>query len=157
LGAARLRGPGFYLGSTIGDFGPLLLLPVGAAAPARLGSRRSGRLDTSPDLACLAVWALAAPVLATAAVTKLPWYPHLSYPGIALLLALSAHRLAQAVSGRSSVQAALLAVAVAVLAWRLPADLLWPAEARYRGLAGAVRGGGRAGPRVAGVPGAALH
>lgn len=81
------------------------------------------------------MWSLAAPVLATASASKLPWYAYLSYPGIALLLAVSAHRLAQAVSERSSIRSTLLAASVLVLVWRMPADRVWPAEKQYRGLA----------------------
>lgn len=129
------RGPGYYLSSTVRDFGPLLLLPAGAVAAGWLASRRGWR-PARHDVACLVVWSLAAPVLATASASKLPWYAYLSYPGIALLLAVSAHRLAQAVSDRRSVQSAILAASVLVLVWRLPADRVWPAEAQYRGLTG---------------------
>lgn len=136
---SHVQGPGFYLTNTVQDFGPLLLLPAGAAAAVWLASRR-GRLPSQRlsghDLACLIAWSFAAPVLATASASKLPWYIYLSYPGIALLLAVSAHRLAQAVSDRRSVQTALLAATVLVLVWRLPADRIWPAEAQYRGLGG---------------------
>jgi len=131
---AHVRGTGFYLASTVKDFGPLLLLPAGAVA-AGIASRRGWR-PSRHDVACLAVWSLAAPVLATASVSKVPWYAYLSYPGIALLLAVSAKSLAQAVSDRRSVEAAFLAATLLVLVWRLPAGRVWPAEAKYRGPAG---------------------
>ncbi len=133
------QGPGYYLASVADDFGPLLLLPAGAAVAVWLTSRQ-GRLSSQHpsrhDVACLAVWSLAAPVLATASATKLPWYAYLSYPGIALALAVSARSLAQAVSGRRAVQSALLTATVLVLVWRLPAGRVWPAEAQYRGPGG---------------------
>ena len=92
------RGSGLLPGTTLRDFGPLLLLPVAAGV---LAFRNGWRLSRH-DIVCLAVWALAAPVLATASASKLPWYTYLSYPGIALLLAVSA----QSLSERKSVQAA---------------------------------------------------
>jgi hypothetical protein len=116
----KTAGPGFYLGTTVHDFGPLLLLPVAFAFRRRR------------DIACLAVWALAAPVLATASAGKLPWYAYLSYPGIALLLAVSA----QSLSERKAIRAALMAAVVLVLAWRIPESEVWPAKAGYRGLTG---------------------
>ncbi len=124
----KLEGPGYYLKTTVGDFGPLLLLPVVAGG---LAFRRGWR-PSRHDFACLAVWALAAPVLATASASKLTWYSYLSYPGIALLVAVSA----QSLSERKAVQAAMLAACVLVLAWRIPAGEVWPREAQYRGLTG---------------------
>lgn len=139
LSKAHVRGPRFYLKSTVKDFGPLLLLPVGAALAAGitagLASRRGWR-PSRHDVACLVVWSLAAPVLATASVSKVHWYAYLSYPGIALLLGASAEILAQAVSDRRSVHAAFLAATVLVLLWRLPADRIWPSQAMYRSPAG---------------------
>ncbi|HEX5716830.1 MAG TPA: glycosyltransferase family 39 protein, partial [Thermoanaerobaculia bacterium] len=132
----KVEGPGYYLATTVRDFGPLLLLPVAAGALAFRKGRRPSRRPSRHEVACLAVWALAAPVLATASASKLPWYTYLSYPGIALLLAVSAKSLAQAVSARRSVQAALLAAVALVLVWRLPAGRVWPAEAQYRGPGG---------------------
>lgn len=108
------EGPDFYLRSLARDFGPLLLLPL-----LLLYRRR-------PELVRIAVWALAAPALATLASSKLPWYAYLSYPGIALLLAVSARSLPKV-----AVPAALL-----LLAWWIPFQRVWPAEARYRGLTG---------------------
>ncbi len=134
---AHVRGAGFYLASTGKDFGPLLLLPIGAAVAAGLASRRGWR-PSRHDVACLVVWSLAAPVLATASVSKTHWYAYLSYPGIALLLGVSVKSLARAVSERRSVQAAFLAAAVLVLVWRLPADRVWPVKTRSRGPAGRV-------------------
>lgn len=139
LGRDHIAGRDFYLSSVARDFGPLLLLPVGAAAAGWIALRRGrpGSTPASPhDIACVVVWALAAPLLATVSVNKLPWYAYLSYPGIALLLAASAHRLARAASDRRAVQAALAAAVVLVLAWRLPADQLWPAAAQRRGPSG---------------------
>jgi 4-amino-4-deoxy-L-arabinose transferase-like glycosyltransferase len=124
----KLEGPGYYLKTTVRDFGPLLLLPVAAGV---LAFRRGWRLSRY-DIVCLAVWALAAPVLATASASKLPWYTYLSYPGIALLLAVSA----QSLSERKAVQTAMLAACVLALAWRIPAGEVWPKEAKYRGLTG---------------------
>lgn len=117
------QGPGYYLLALLHDFGPLWLLPLA-------GWLASGR--ERQEMANLLVWALAAPVLATASSSKLAWYAYLSYPGIALLLAVSAQRLAQ----RRAVQAALLAATVLVLAWRLPVSGIFPAQAEYRGLPG---------------------
>lgn len=134
----KLEGPGFYLRSVADDFGPLLLLPLGALAVGWLVSRQ-GWKPSRQDVACLVAWSLVAPVLATASASKLPWYAYLSYPGIALLVAVSARLLVQAVSERRSVQAALLAAVLLVVAWRawrMPLDLVWPAEAKYHGLAG---------------------
>lgn len=132
------QGPWYYPLCLARDFGPLWLLAAGAAAAGGWASRRGGKPaeDSNRDFACLAVWSLAAPLLATASASKLEWYIFLSYPGIALLLAVSAQRLAQSVSGRRPVQAPILAAGVLVLAWWLPADRVWPAQARYRGLPG---------------------
>lgn len=124
----------FYLTSTVKDFGPLLLMPLGAAAAAGLAARRGWR-PSGHDVACVVAWSLVAPVLATASVSKVPWYAYLSYPGIALLLAASAQCLAQAVSDRRSIRAALLAGVVLVLVWRISAERVWPAEVQYRGAA----------------------
>lgn len=139
LGRHHIKGPDYYLASTTRDFGPLLLLPVGAAAAGWLALRR-GRHPAQPlsthEVTCLVAWALAAPALATVSANKLEWYAYLSYPGIALLLAVSARRLAQAASERTYVQATLLAATVLVLVWRLPADRLWPAEPQYKNLTG---------------------
>jgi 4-amino-4-deoxy-L-arabinose transferase-like glycosyltransferase len=140
LGKKHIKGPDFYLAGTTRDFGPLLLLPVGAVAAGWLASRRGRRpLPFTPsrhEVACLVAWALAAPALATISANKLEWYAYLSYPGIALLLAVSARRLTQAASDRTSVQSALLAAMALVLVWRMPADRLWPAEPQYQNLAG---------------------
>jgi 4-amino-4-deoxy-L-arabinose transferase-like glycosyltransferase len=132
------QGPGYYLASTMRDFGPLWLLPVGAVAAGWWAARRGRPLSnvSGHDVACIVTWSLAAPVLATASASKLAWYAYLSYPGIALLLALSAQRLARAVSGRRAVQAAILAATVPVLALWLPIHEVWPAQAEYRGLPG---------------------
>jgi 4-amino-4-deoxy-L-arabinose transferase-like glycosyltransferase len=132
------QGPEYYLVRMARDFGPLWLLPLGGLAAGWWASRqgRPPRDASYPDAACLAAWSLAAPVLATASASKLEWYAFLSYPGIALLLAWSAQRLARAVSGRRAVQAALLATSLLVLAWWLPVHLIWPAQAGYRGLPG---------------------
>ncbi|MES1242224.1 MAG: glycosyltransferase family 39 protein [Acidobacteriota bacterium] len=117
-----LEGPWFYLESLLRDFGPLLLLPI-----AWLASRRNHR-----EMTGLAVWALAAPVLATASASKLAWYAYLSYPGIALLLAVSA----QEISERKAFRAALAAASLAALALWLPVRAIWPEQAEYRGLPG---------------------
>ncbi len=151
----KLEGPGFYLKSVAGDFGPLLLLPLGALAVAWFVSRRGWR-PSRHDVACLAAWSLVAPVLATASASKLPWYAYLSYPGIALLVAVSARLLAQAVSDRRSVQATFLAAAVLVVAWRAwrtPFDLVWPAEAQYHGITGRLWEIARDDPDIVLVPG----
>jgi len=68
--------------------------------------------------------------------SDLPWYPYLSYPGLALLLGFAASELAAAVSLRPWVRAALLALVVATAAWRLPVREIWPREPQYRTLAG---------------------
>jgi 4-amino-4-deoxy-L-arabinose transferase-like glycosyltransferase len=130
------QGPGYYARSVAQDFGPLLLLPAGAAALELFASRRRGWRSPRYEVTLLLVWSLAAPVLGTASISKLPWYAYTSYPGIALLLAVSADRLAQAVSGRRAVQSALLAAIALVHAGRIPVDRVWPAEAQYHGLAG---------------------
>lgn len=148
----KLEGPDFYLGSVAADFGPLLLLPVAALAAGWLASRK-GWKPSRQDVACLVSWSLAAPVLATASASKLPWYAYLSYPGIALLVAASARVLAQAVSGRRSVQAALLAAVVLVPALRMPYELVWPAEPQYQGLTGRLWEIARDDPHVVLVPG----
>ena len=114
------EGPDFYLRSLARDFGPLLLLPV-------LGLfYRKGWRPPRPELLCITVWALAAPALATLASSKLPWYAYLSYPGIALLLAVSARSLSKVA----------IPAALVLLAWWIPFQRVWPSEARYRGLTG---------------------
>ncbi len=148
---SHVKGTGFYIKSTVKDFGPLLLLPVGAAAAAGLASRRGWR-PSRHEVAGLVVWSLAAPVLATASVSKVPWYAYLSYPGIALLVAVSAQSLARTVSDRRSVRWALLAAVVLVHAGRIPAERVWPAEAQYRGQAGRLWEVARR-DRIAVVPG----
>jgi hypothetical protein len=135
LDLAHVQGPSYLLESTFRDFGPLLLLPAGAVA-ARWFASRKGKQPWSYDATCLAVWSLAAPLLASASLSKLPWYAYLSYPGMALFLAMSAHSLAGAVSGRRAVQTAFLAACAALLGGRVPAGAVWPAEAQYRGLTG---------------------
>ncbi|MFL6289901.1 MAG: ArnT family glycosyltransferase [Thermoanaerobaculia bacterium] len=144
----KTAGPGYYLRTTARDFGPLLLLPIAAGALAFRRGWRPSRQHAA-DMACLAVWALAAPVLATASAGKLPWYAYLSYPGIALLVAVSA----QAVSERRAVRAALLAACVLALAWRIPAGEVWPVEARYRGLTGRLWEIASRDPEIVVVPG----
>lgn len=141
----KLEGPGYYLTTTVSDFGPLLLLPLAAGALAFRGGWRPSRYD----FACLAVWALAAPVLATASASKLPWYTYLSYPGIALLLAVSARSLSE----RKAVQAALLAACILALGWRIPAGEVWPEEPRYRGLTGRLWEIASRDPEIVVVPG----
>jgi 4-amino-4-deoxy-L-arabinose transferase-like glycosyltransferase len=139
INAYHVQGPGYYAITVARDFGPLLLLPAGLFALKALASRRGWRFprhETRYEIALLAVWALAAPVLGTASISKRPWYAYMSYPGIALLLAVSGDRLARAVSGRRSVQTALLAAIPLVHAGRIPAGSVWPAEGQYRGLAG---------------------
>jgi 4-amino-4-deoxy-L-arabinose transferase-like glycosyltransferase len=144
----KLEGPGYYLTTTVDDFGPLLLLPLAASALAFRRGWRPSRHNVS-DIACLAVWALAAPVLATASASKLPWYTYLSYPGIALLLAVSAKSLSE----RKAVQAALLAVCVLALAWRIPAGEVWIEEPQYRGLTGRLWEIASLDPEIVVVPG----
>ncbi|HTG33242.1 MAG TPA: glycosyltransferase family 39 protein [Thermoanaerobaculia bacterium] len=139
ISAYHVQGPGYYAITVARDFGPLLLLPACLFALKVFASRRgwkSPRYEARYEVALLVVWALAAPVLGTASISKRPWYAYLSYPGIALLLAVSGDRLARAVSGRRSVQAALLAAIPLIHAGRIPAGSVWPAEGRYRGLAG---------------------
>jgi 4-amino-4-deoxy-L-arabinose transferase-like glycosyltransferase len=135
IAASHVQGPGYYPVTLAQDFGPLLLLPAGAAILQFFASRR-GWKPPRHEVTLLLVWALAAPVLGTASISKRPWYAYMSYPGIALLLAVSGDRLARAVSGRQSVQSALLAGVALVHAGRIPSGLVWPAEAQYRGLAG---------------------
>lgn len=72
---AHVQNPSYYLTSTARDFGPLLLLPIGAAAAGWLASRKGRQLSPNlsrHDVACLVAWSLAAPVLATASASKLP-------------------------------------------------------------------------------------
>jgi len=144
-------GPGYYLETTVHDFGPLLLLPVAAGALAfRRGWRFSSHdVSNVSNIACLAVWALAAPVLATPSAGKFPWYAYLSYPGIALLAAVSA----QSLSERKAVQAAVLAACVLALALRIPAGEVWPAEVQYRGLTGRLWEVAMRDPEIVVVPG----
>ncbi|MFP5287438.1 MAG: ArnT family glycosyltransferase [Thermoanaerobaculia bacterium] len=141
----KLEGPGYYLATTARDFGPLLLLPVAAGALLF----RKGWRPSRYDVVCLAVWALAAPVLATASASKLPWYTYLSYPGTALLLAVSARSLSE----RKAVQAAVLAICVLLLAWRLPVQEAWPEEPQYRGLTGRLWEIAMKDPEIVVVPG----
>jgi hypothetical protein len=98
---------------------------------------------------CLAIWALIAPVLATASASKLPWYTYLSYPGMALLIAVSA----QSLSERKAVRAAVLAACVLAFVWRIPAEKVWPEEARYRGLTGRLWEIASKDPEIVVVPG----
>ena len=135
IAASHVQGPSYYPMSLAQDFGPLLLLPAGAAALALFVARRGWKSPTY-EITLLLVWALAAPVLGTLSISKRPWYAYTSYPGIALLLAVSGDRLARAVSSRRSVQSALLAATALVHAARIPADLVWPEEAQRRGLVG---------------------
>jgi 4-amino-4-deoxy-L-arabinose transferase-like glycosyltransferase len=135
INAYHVQGPGYYAVTVAEDFGPLLLLPACLVALKLFASRR-GWKSPPYEIALLAVWALAAPVLGTVSISKRPWYAYMSYPGIALLLAVSGDRLARAVSGRRSVQAALLAAIPLIQAGRIPAGSVWPAQGRYRGLAG---------------------
>lgn len=156
LGEAHVQGPGYYLATTARDFGPLLLLPVGAAVAAGFAVGKGPR-PSAHDTACLLAWALAAPLLATASASKLAWYTYLSYPGIALLLAVSARRLARSVTERTPVQAALLSSILLWLGWRLPATQVWPAEAQYRGPTGRLWEIASRDPRIAVVPGAGFR
>lgn len=156
LGDAHVQGPSFFLTTTLHDFGPLLLLPVGAAV-AGWFARRRGKQPSPYDLTCPVVWSLTAPILATASLSKLPWYVYLSYPGIALLLAVSAQGVAQAVSGWKAVQTAALAACAAVLIWRLRIDDVWPAKAQYRGVAGRLWELAGRNPDVVLVPGPAFR
>ena len=135
IAASHIQGPGYYPMTVARDFGPLLLLPAGAVVLGFFAARRRWKAPRY-EVTLLLVWALAAPALGTASISKRPWYAYLSYPGIALLLAVSGDRLARAVSDRRSVQSALLAGIALIHAARIPADVVWPAEARYRGLAG---------------------
>jgi 4-amino-4-deoxy-L-arabinose transferase-like glycosyltransferase len=136
IAASHVQVPGYYPMTLAQDFGPLLLLPAGAAALALLAARRGGWKSPRYEITLLLAWALAAPVLGTASVSKRPWYAYTSYPGMALFLAVSGDRLARAVSGRRSVQSALLAAVALVHAARIPADLVWPEEPQRRGLVG---------------------
>jgi len=117
-----IEGP-FYYGERLArDFGPLLLVPAAAAALAL--ARKRG---VSNDAACFVVWGLGAPILASVSAGKHPWYLYLSYPGVALVVAISA----QAISRRPPVRAAVLGAVVLVAAWRLPLREGWPADSRY--------------------------
>ena len=136
IAASHVQGPGYYPMTLAQDFGPLLLLPAGAAVVAFFASRRGGRKSPPYEITLLLVWALAAPVLGTASISKRPWYAYTSYPGIALLLAVSGDRLARTVSGRRSVQSALLATVALVHAGRISTGLVWPEETQRRGLVG---------------------
>lgn len=145
----KTAGPGYYLETTVRDFGPLLLLPVAAGAFAyQRAFRRGGRISRH-DAACLAVWALVTPVLATASAGKLPWYAYLSYPGIALLVGVSA----QSLSERKAVQAAILAACVLLVAGWIPAREVWPEEPRHRGLTGRLWEIASRDPEIVVVPG----
>lgn len=130
--ASHVQGPGYYPTTLAQDFGPLLLLP----AAAGLFALRRGWKSPRYEITLLLAWALAAPVLGTASASKRPWYAYTSYPGMALLLAVSGDRLARTVSGRRSVQSALLAAVALAPAARIPADLVWPEESQRRGLVG---------------------
>jgi 4-amino-4-deoxy-L-arabinose transferase-like glycosyltransferase len=147
ISAYHVQGPGYYALSLADDFGPLLLLPVGAAA---LEWAAAGRRWKSPryEVIFLLAWALAAPVLGTASISKRPWYAYLSYPGMALLLAVSADRLARAASGRRALQGALLSAVALIHAARIPLDEVWPAEAQYRALAGRLWEAAHGDPRI---------
>jgi len=132
------EGPEYYLACAASDFGLLWLVPAGAVAAGWLAARkgRSVAGASRSDMARLAAWALAAPLLATASVAKLPWYAYLSHPGIALLLAVSADRLARGVSNRPLVRSAVPAGCLAVCALWLPMARIWPADMQSRGPAG---------------------
>jgi 4-amino-4-deoxy-L-arabinose transferase-like glycosyltransferase len=139
ISAYHVQGPGYYAVTLAHDFGPLLLLPVCLVALKILASRRGWKFpwyEARYEVTLLVVWALAAPVLGTASISKRPWYAYLSYPGIALLLAVSGDGLARTVSSRRSVRSALLATVALVHAGRISADKVWPAEGQYRSLAG---------------------
>ncbi len=132
---SHLQGPAFYPLSLLHDFGPLLLLPVLAWIASRVRTE-PGPKPRAYDGICLAAWSLAAPVLATASASKMPWYAYLSYPGIALLVGWSARTLAGAMPERRAARAALWIACVAWLAWRVPAPEVWPDAAHRRGPAG---------------------
>ncbi|HXT52688.1 MAG TPA: glycosyltransferase family 39 protein [Thermoanaerobaculia bacterium] len=131
----NLEGPGYYATTIAADFGPLLVLPVVAAFVAWRRPLADPQRERH-DALCLFAWAIAAPLLATLSASKLPWYPYLSYPGLALLLGVAAWRIAAAVSPRPWVRTALLALVVATAVWRLPVRDIWPREPQYRTLAG---------------------
>jgi hypothetical protein len=103
----------------------------------------------------LAVWALAAPVLATASASKMVWYAYLSYPGIALLLAVSAQHLAGSVPVRRAIAviAVIAAVSLLALAVWLPVREIWPAQSAYRGLPGRLWEIASQDPEIEVVPG----
>lgn len=132
IAASHVQGPGYYPMTLAQDFGPLLLLP----AMAGLFALRRGWRSPRYEVTLLLAWALAAPVLGTASISKRPWYAYTGYPGVALLLAVSGDCLAGAISRRRSVQSALLAAVALVHAARIPADLVWPQEPQRRGLVG---------------------
>jgi 4-amino-4-deoxy-L-arabinose transferase-like glycosyltransferase len=128
----HVRDGGYYARNLVADFGPLLVLPLAAAALSLSRRRGAIRPIDSPfaareagAVAGVTVWALAAPVLASLSASKQPWYAYLSYPGIALLLALSLWRLLGVVPWRW-LRRALAAAAVAWFAGRLPSQPLWP-------------------------------
>lgn len=128
------QGPAYYLLTVLRDFGPLWLLLLAWLRPRR-----------DPEMVSLVVWALAAPVLATASASKLAWYAYLSYPGIALLLAVSA----QAVPFRRAI---LVASLIALGVW-LPVREVWPAQAGHRGLPGRLWEIASRDPEIEVVPG----
>ena len=151
LGPGHVAGPGFYLETAWDDFGVLLLLALvalgsalvrrrapAAAAPSAGAHLAAARLATAPpaaapvELRSVAVWAAVAPLLATASASKLAWYGYLSYPAVALLVAIGADRLARALPGRA-LQAMLLVAVAAFAVARLPHAELWPAVALRRG------------------------
>ena len=130
LDLRHVEGPGFYPAVLWRDFGWLLLIPVIATAASHV-SRRQAEPEGS-ERGALAIWALAAPVLASVSASKLPWYLYVSYPGLALWIAWDAERLATAVGRRPS-RAVVLGALVAWAGWRLPARQIWPASPQHRG------------------------
>ncbi|MFL6197421.1 MAG: ArnT family glycosyltransferase [Thermoanaerobaculia bacterium] len=153
ISVEHVQGPGYYPRTLADDFGPLLLLPAGAAALALWAARRQGWRAPRYEVLFLLAWSLAAPALGTASISKRPWYAYMSYPGVALLLAASADRLARAVSGRRSLQSALLALVALGHAARIPVDDVWPARAQVRGLAGRLWEVAEGDPRIQVVAG----
>ena len=122
-----IEGPFYYAERLARDFGPLLLVPAAAAALAL--ARKRG---ISNDAACFVVWGLGCRPWRASQRANTPGISHLSYPGVALVVAISV----QAISRRPAVRAAVLIAVVLAAAWRLPLEEGWPADSRYHSRVG---------------------
>lgn len=157
LGKSHLQGPDFFLRNLAADYGPLLLLPAAAGAVAFARRRREAGPKTAADGVSVTVWAVVAPLLASASASKLTWYAYLSHPGMALLIAVSAGSLVARFSSRRLAAAGALGAVVFVLALRLPTADTWPDEPRHRGPMGGLWELAQRNPAIHIVPGAGLE